>query len=94
MLIEFLGLKDKAISDNTWIDVASNVKSTEQMNNLMIAFQINSIFELFFDIVFCTSICMMLFGALYLIIKIYSKMHSVLNNSLQKINLKQELTAK
>lgn len=94
MLIEFLGLKDKAIEDSTWIDVASNVKSTEQMNNLMIAFQINSIFELFFDIVFCISMGIIIFGTLYLIIKTYSKMYSALNRSLQKMNFKQESTAK
>lgn len=90
MLIEFLGLKDKAIEDSSWIDVANNVKSTEQMNNLMIAFQINSIFELFFDIVFCISMGIMIFGTLYLIIKTYSKMNRVLNSSLQKMNLNQK----
>ncbi len=89
MLIELLGLKDKAIEDSTWIIVASNAKSPEQMNNLMIAFQINSIFELFFDIVFFVSICMMIFGTLYLIIKLYTKIYCVLNNLLQKINLKE-----
>lgn len=89
MLIELLGLKDKSIEDSTWINVASNIKSPEQINNLMITFQINSIFELFFDIVFFVSICMMIFGILYLIIKFYTKIYCVLNNLLQKINLKE-----
>lgn len=70
MLLEFLGLKESPIPDTTWIQVAKNVTTNEQMNNVILTFQINSFFELFLDISFIAIAFIISFGTISLLNKV------------------------
>lgn len=72
MLLEILGLKKASVLDSTWIQIAQNIKTNEQMNNVILTVQVNSIFELFFDISFLAITCVLSFGIIFLLRKVSS----------------------
>lgn len=81
MLLEILGFKKAPVSDITWIQVAQNIKTNEQMNNVILIFQVNSIFELFFDIIFLAITCVLCFGIIFLLKKVtYLKYVNILRH--------------
>lgn len=66
MLIELLGFKDKSIPDEKLLEAANYVENIEQANNILIWTHIDTVFELFYDLVFMFTVGTLIIG-LYLL---------------------------